>query len=84
MMFDLPKPFGVMIASPSDYENLVAEIYYGDYLVALITAEGGLDNLALETPGVDLAQECVARKVDLRGFLQAVEVACQRLRGELP
>jgi hypothetical protein len=78
------KGFETVIASPPEYERLLAEIYYDGLFVAQISQERGEGVFDLETPGTDLVEEMVTRKVDLHELLRAVEEACQRLRGELP
>lgn len=72
--------FEVIVASYCDYEELVAEIHFDGKLVALVNREKGPEMLELELPGLDLNEEYVARKVDLRGFLDAVEKASRALR----
>ena len=76
------KGFETVVASPPEYERLVAEIYYDGFFVAQISQERGEGVFDLETPGGDLVEQMVTRRVDLHGFLQAIEEACQRLRGE--
>ena len=78
------KRFETVIASPPEYGRLLAEIYYDGLFIAQITQERSEGVFDLETPGTDLVEEMVTRKVDLQGFLRSVEEACQRLRGELP
>ncbi len=78
------KGFETVIASPPEYERLLAEIYYDGLFIAQITQERSEGVFDLETSGTDLVEEMVTRKVDLQGFLRSVEEACQRLRGELP
>ena len=76
------KGFETMIASPSDYDELVAEIYYDGLFVALVSQERGKGLFDLETPGPNLIEKEITRKVDAEGFKKAVEEACQRLKGE--
>ena len=77
------KGFEVMLASPPEYEELTAEIYLDGKFIALVNRERGLDELEIETPGNDLDENQITRKVDLSGFLEAIEVASKRLRGEI-
>ena len=72
-----------MLASPPEYEELTAEIYLDGKFIALVNRERGLDELEIETPGNDLDENQITRKVDLSGFLEAIEVASKRLRGEI-
>ena len=76
------KGFETVIASPPDYDKLVAEIYYNGLFVALVSQERAEGQFDIETPGADLIEEELIRKVDADGFTKAVEIACQRLRGE--
>lgn len=74
--------FETVVASPSDYERLVAEIYYNGKFVALVSQEKEVGNFEIEFPDPNVTQNEIVRKVALEGFQQAVEVACRRLRGE--
>jgi hypothetical protein len=42
------KEFRVVIASDLDYEDLVAEIYFKDQIVAMLTQELGFDYMEIE------------------------------------
>jgi len=75
--------FEVVLASPPDYEELTAEISFDGKFVALVSRERGIDQLEIEIPGLDLDENQIVRKVSLKGFLDAVEIACKRLRGEI-
>ncbi len=74
--------FDTMICSLSDHDKLVAEIYYNGLFVALVSQERGEGLFDIETPGLTLVESLVIRKVDVDGFIKAVEVACRRLKGE--
>jgi hypothetical protein len=74
--------FETIIASPLDYDELVAEIYYDGLFFALISQERGKGLFDIETPGVNLIEKELIRKVDVDGFMKAVVVACQRLKGD--
>lgn len=76
------KGFETLIASPPEYEELVAEIYFDGRFVALVSQERSVGVFDIETPGLNLIEKEVIRKVDLNSFSQAVEEACKRLRGE--
>ena len=73
--------FSVILASSPDSAELVAEIYFGDKFVAMITSDHGVDRLEIEMPGPDLDQHQLLRRVDLDGFLNAIEKARMRLKG---
>ena len=71
--------FEILIASPSDYERLVAEIYFDGKFIALVSQERGIDIFDIETPGSNLIEKEVMRKFDLHGFQKIIEEARQRL-----
>jgi hypothetical protein len=71
--------FHIIVASPSDYEELVAEIYVGGKYVALISQEEGGERLKIELPGTDLDEGVIQRVVNLDVFLQAIAAAKARL-----
>ncbi len=75
------KEFEIIIADDSDHEKVYAEIQFDGKFVALVSYEDGEDQLMLETPGVDLHEEAILRKVDLNSFLLAVEADKQKLLG---
>jgi hypothetical protein len=76
------KGFETILASPPDYDRLVAEIYYEGLFVALVSQERGNGLFDIETPGPNLIEKKIMRKVDADGFRKAVEEACQRLGGK--
>ena len=71
--------FEILLTSPPDYNGLVAEIFYDGKFVILVNQERGVGLFEIETPGVGLIEAEVIRRVDLRGFMAALEMACQRL-----
>ena len=76
------KDFDTVIADDLDHERLFCEIQCDGLFVALFSQERGEAVFDLEIPASDLMEDQVIRKVDLDGFLKAVEIACCRLRGE--
>ena len=76
---DSTSPFSVMIASDLDHEKVYAEIYCNDKFVALISQEGPSTDKVLELPGPGLEEEQICRQVDLKGFLNALQLAVQTL-----
>jgi hypothetical protein len=76
--------FGTIVASSPECDKLVVEIYFDGKFVALINQEKGPDDLEIEFPNTNLVENVIARNVPLKGFLEAVEIACQRLREDLP
>lgn len=71
--------FELLLASPPEYDGLVAEIYYDGRFVVLVSQERGPGLFDVETPGCKLVEAKVLRRVDLRGLVVALEEACQRL-----
>jgi hypothetical protein len=69
----------IVVASPSDYNRVVAEIYLGGKFVALISQEEGVSRLELELPGSNLDERLVERVVSLDLFLSAIAAAKARL-----
>lgn len=76
--------FDMLLASPHDYQRLVAEIYYDGKFLALVSHERSPDEFDVETPGVECVQSMVTRKVDLQGFIDMLEKARQWLAGRKP
>lgn len=73
----------IQICSDIDYNNLIAEIYFDEKFVALISQEDGVSNLKLEFPGLNQNEEAVIRKVDLDWFQEALLVAKKSLVGDV-
>ena len=73
------QEFRIIVASPPDYNNLVAEIYLGDLFFAMITQERGKGTFDIETPGAEEIQHQIARKSEVNGFIEAIREACSRL-----
>jgi hypothetical protein len=71
--------FEFLLASPPEYNGLVAEIYCDGRFVALINQERGPGLFELEMPGPDVAESEVLRRIDLHGFLATIQEACARL-----
>jgi hypothetical protein len=65
----------IQIASDVDYNHLIAEIYYSDRFVALLSQENSPDKLAIEFPDVFNRLEMV----NLDWFLDAVQQAKEEL-----
>lgn len=73
------KGYEIILASPSEYEGLVAEIYLDGLYVATIHQERGPGLFAINFPGAGLDETRLAREVDLSGFVNAVREASARL-----
>ena len=82
----MPKEqrFETTIASLPDHDQLVAEIYCEGLFFALISQERGNGLFDIETPGLNLVEGEIIRKVDLDLFLKAVEETRKRLSGTKP
>jgi hypothetical protein len=76
--------YEIIIASPPEYEELVAEIYHDGHFVALLSKEKGNENIEVEFANSMLDQSQVCRKMDLKEFLENVELARKKLVGECP
>jgi len=82
-----------IIASDTDYDELIAEIYVDGQYVAQITQELGPEKMRLELPKAPrksrlfsrrrIDRDTFAEDVDLAVFLEAVEIATKRLHGEM-
>ncbi len=71
--------YNIVIASPPEYEELVAEIYFDGNYIAQLNKENGDDHIELEIADAVVDQSMVCRKVDLNGFLEALEIARTKL-----
>ncbi len=73
----------IRIASDVDYEHVVAELYYCDEFVAMISQEEGLDNLKIEFHYDRISSEQAIVKIDLDYFKKAIDYAVKKLKDEL-
>jgi len=69
------KKISVLIASDSDYDRVIAEIYYGEKFVALISQDDGEDNLKVVFPDETAHKPAITRCVELDWLLRALDVA---------
>ena len=76
------KGFEILIASPPNYDNLVAEIYFDGLFFALISQEKGPGVFEFETAGPDVIEQQVCRKVTLDELQEAIETAQKQLSNE--
>lgn len=72
------QEFSVLVASLPDYESVVAEIYYGEDFVGLISQDDG--PLKVELPGIDVDGSRIERVIPLKGFQEALIAASRRLQ----
>lgn len=67
--------FEMLISSDSDYECLVCEIYYDGEYFGLISQESVMGIFSYEP-----AQSSKVKSVDLIGFRDILEQACEQLK----
>jgi hypothetical protein len=72
------KVIRVGIASDQEHEHVVAEIYWGDKFVALVSQDS--DFPIVEFPGPGLDEACISRVIPLKTLLEALELATRRLK----
>lgn len=70
--------FTLLLASPFDYERLVAEIYYDGRYVMQVIEECAPGEFEVETPDLEV-DSMVVRRVPLVGLVVALEEARRRL-----
>jgi hypothetical protein len=80
---NLDPYFSIILSSDLNYEALIAEISADGKLVAIVSQERGLGIFEIETPGASRKEDQVCRTVNLKAFLEAIELACIRLVGEV-
>jgi hypothetical protein len=73
------EKYKIIICSPPNYDNLVAEIFFEEKFVVLVSQEISKSNFELEFPGINLDESQILRKVDVGGFSQAITQACAML-----
>ncbi|ASF45332.1 hypothetical protein [Methylovulum psychrotolerans] len=69
----------ILLSSDSDYEKLVAEIYYEDKFIGLLNQDDGLDCMKIEFPDQNVQENLVLRKVDLAIFEKALKEAKRKI-----
>ena len=77
----MKKKWSVLLSSDRNYESLVAEIYFGDQFVALVTEnDGETGGLMIEfPPSLDRTNDGQVVGSSLQEFLEIIEVARSRL-----
>ena len=83
-MADRRVGFETIIASPYEYEELVAEMYLDGKFIGQITKEKGEDQMEIEFGDSQADTDAICRKVNLDGFLECVQTARDRLAGRMP
>lgn len=73
------KPYKIIIASDTDYEELIAEINIDGKFAAAVTQEKGKGIFNIEFPGIGLVESQIIRKVDFDSFIEALNEAKQKL-----
>jgi len=69
--------FRIILCSDLDYEEMVADICYEDYTIALLTQEKGIDNMEIEI--LPLPSNIKPFKIPLDGFIRIINFAKKRL-----
>lgn len=72
----MEEKFKVRICSDLDYEDLVADIYFEDQIVAMLTQEQGFENLKIEVYPKNKQQ---AWLFNFSEFEKSLQYAKQRL-----
>ncbi len=75
MVLEMPKD-RVVIGSPPDYEQLIAEVFINDECVAIINRESGDEDMQIEL----LIEHAPKKGVPLGLFISLVEQARSALR----
>lgn len=75
----MEEDYKIVIASLPEYNNVVAEIYSNNLFVGLISHEISGEYI-FETPGIDIDQDLVKRKVDWFKIRDVVNDACDKLK----
>lgn len=76
---DLKSNFKVVLFSHVDYQNLTAEIYFGDEFVALVSRENGAFQIEWASPS-----NGAAHRYDLDALLEALAMVKDRLAECVP
>ena len=75
--------FETIIASPYDYEELVAEMYLDGKYIGQVIKEKGEHQMEIEFGDPKAVPEAICRRADLDGFLECVQTARDRLAGRI-
>ena len=71
--------YNIQFYSGCEYENLTAEIYFRDKLVATVLNEGDVGAFQIEFPEGSSAALPLARRVDFDGFSEIIQTAKSEL-----
>lgn len=74
--------YRIQVASDTDYEELIAEIYVDERFVALVNQEHGKTDLRVDFPGPEQNQAALLRSVPLGTLLDALAAAKAQLLEE--
>jgi hypothetical protein len=77
----MTENFTITVASDDEHESVYAEIYCQGKFVALVSQEGGPEQMRIEFPHGDLNEAMIARSVAVEDFRQALTAAVERLSG---
>jgi len=70
------KEFSIDVGSDQEHEDLVAEIYYGDEFVGMLTQESGFDSMEVEICSRKSSDPWTFKYED---FIRALKEGRQRL-----
>lgn len=76
----LDKGISVILISDTNYEKLIAEIYFNGCFVALLNQDAGLDALEIQFSSVSDKEEAILRHLPLSEFQIAIEIAKAKLK----
>lgn len=68
------KSYQIIVGSPVDYQHLVAYIAVDGRSIVMLNQEDGPDRMVIE-----FFEEAISTEVELKGFLDALLAAQQRL-----
>lgn len=78
----MKREFSLRVGSDTDYEDLIADIYYGDQFIGVISQEKGFENLEIQLP-IGILLPIKSHKelttLNLQEFMNAIEMAKEKL-----
>lgn len=69
----MSKKFSLEFCSDLEYEELVADIYFEQYSIAMVTQENGIDNMEIEIFSTD--KSIKPWKLPLDAFIEILQQA---------
>lgn len=74
--------FEIILASPPEHDEIVAEIYFKGKFAALLAHDDLVGNFSIEFPDANQDDSLIARFLPLDGFLEAIREAKRRLTSD--